>query len=116
MNTQDMFFNFTRRVEVKQGDPKSAVNVINGVSWDSIERYFTDENGILNIVLKSQTEGYKLGVVYEGKKLVEKQIKTTINVVITVEEVEDVKRFLAHLGIHPPKEEAKIKPEITGMD
>lgn len=107
-----MFFNFTRKVEVIPGDSSSIVSVINGVSWDSIERFYTDEKGILNIILKSQTEGHREALFPEGKKMVPKVIKTTVNVIITVEEADDVERFLKHMGI----EVAKVKPELTGMD
>ena len=44
--------------------------------------------------------------------MVPKVIKTTVNVIITVEEADDVERFLKHMGI----EVAKVKPELTGMD
>lgn len=107
MNIKDNFFNFTRRVEVVPGDGESVINVINGVSWDSIERFYTDEKGILNIVLKSQTDGYRMELVQEGKKVVQRRVKTTVNVIITVEELDDVQRFLEHMGVSAATEEAK---------
>lgn len=107
MNIKDNFFCFTRRVEVVPGDKESAINVINGVSWDSIERFYTDEKGILNVIVKSQTDGYRMEYVQEGKKMVQRRTKTTINVIITVEQIDDVKRFLEYMGVSPATEEAK---------
>lgn len=99
MNIKDNFFCFTRRVEVVPGDNESAINVINGVAWESIERFYTDENGTLNIIVKSQTDGYRMELAQEGKKVVQRKVKTTINVILMVEEVDDVKRFLEYMGL-----------------
>ncbi len=93
MNTQphETFFhyNLEREVEGKK------VILNNGISFDSIERYHTDENGVLNLVMKSLTEGYREGTIVEGGKLVTKMIKVPMNVVVMIEKPEDVERFLA---------------------
>jgi hypothetical protein len=122
MNTQDMFFNFKRTVERIQGDTNSVMKAYNGIAFSEIERYFTDENNVLNLIVKSQTEGQRMGAVTEkikGKNvMVEKPIKATVNVIIAVEGVEQIKKFLDRVdpGNDWVPVEPLIKPELTGMD
>ncbi len=97
MNLQphELFFSYTGDIEV-EGNPEK-ITVTRGVAYDSIERFYTNEKGILSLVLKSQTEGQKMAYVPGSKKdqFEQKLVKTTVNVVITIEKPEEIEKFLA---------------------
>lgn len=121
MNIQDKFFSFKREVLLIPNDESSKVTLINGVEYDSIERYFTDNKNTLNLVLKSQIDGQRPSVVKEivkGKPTyTEKLVKSTVNVTISVEGEDQIRRFLdiVHPG-HGWEPLQIVTPELTGMD
>lgn len=108
-NTQ--FFNYTTIFPI--GNKK--FRCYTGVEWSSIERYYTNPDGSLSLVLKSMTEGYKDSIqqVQQGKRIVEKktQIKVPLNSMVSVTEPEEVEKFFAHLGVERLPE-LVVDPEL----
>jgi hypothetical protein len=89
----EMFFTFTRDITYGEGEEKKTLINKNGISWDSIEWFYTDDKEVLHIVLKSQAEGWKQYYVEEKGRIQQKQMKALINSVIKIEKPEEIERF-----------------------
>lgn len=93
------FYSYTKKVDVTKPDGnKETFDSFATISWDSIERAYTNAiDKTLNIVVKSQTEEKRPVQVIEGQGKHQKQVwrdeKVITNFVMEVNRQEDIIKY-----------------------
>lgn len=104
------YFCFNRTIQMPQADGSTKeVAIRSSIRPSHVTRTYVDENGMLNLVTKDLTDGYKTIMDTSGKKPIQKQIKTQANVVIVIDEPEYIQAWFERFDPGYVKEYEALK-------